>query len=187
MKKSYLAAVIIFFLILISIFITIAPTFFTKGVSRVSLHQNIDLSLILDTPKEIELVFFGYAGCTDICTPRLHNIAEWYQQSIYKDEVQVRFLDISRPYDTFLPQLFAASFNKEFIGVYLKEDFLREYTKEFSVYFARSFRDEHEFDHTANLYLLKRSKNFKELRYIYSAYPYDFKQITADIEELIHE
>ncbi len=187
MKKSYLAAVIILFVILISIIITIAPTFFTKGVSRVEFHQSIDLPLILNTPKEIELVFFGYAGCTDICTPRLHDIAAWYRSSAYKDQVQVRFLDISRPYDTFLPELFAASFHQEFIGIYLKDENLREYTKAFSVYFARSFRNKHEFDHTANLYLLKRTKNSKELRYIYSAYPYDFEQIIADIEELIHE
>jgi len=177
----------IFLVLLLSVLISIAPTFFTKGVSRVSLHQAIELPLILNTDKKIELIFFGYSGCTDICTPRLHTIAKWYDSFKYKDKVQVKFLDISQPYDSFLPNLFARSFHKDFRGVYLTETNLRQYTKAFNVYFSKSLVNKYEFDHTANLYLLKRSKNLKELRYIYTAYPYDLKQINTDIEELLYD
>jgi protein SCO1/2 len=169
--------------------IVIIPTFFTKGVSRLSTDKEVNLPFILNGDKDIELIFFGYAGCSDICTPRLYAINNFYNtlNSKIKEKVIVKFLDISTPYDETLPSRFAQFFNPDFQGVYLAKDVLRDYTKAFNVFFSKSLLDETEYDHTTNLYLLKRNKNTKVIRYIYSAYPYDFKQITLDIEELINE
>lgn len=189
MQKKIYSVVLIIFVVMISVAVMIIPTFFTKDISRVSLNKQIDLPLILDDTKEIKLVFFGYSGCTKICTPRLYSLATFFNtlpQNI-KKRVGVEFVDISSPDDKELPQMFAHSFNKEFKGIYLDQKILRNYTKEFDVYFSRSLLDKTEFDHTANLYLLKKSNNKKEIRYIYSSYPYDYKQIRSDIEELLNE
>ncbi len=183
------AAFMLFLVILISVFIMIIPTFITKGVSRVSTNKEINLPFILNGKKNIELVFFGYAGCSDICTPRLYSIDKFYKtlNSKLKSKIEVKFLDISVPYDETLPSRFAQFFNPDFNGVYLPKDVLRDYTKVFDVFFSKSLLDDTEYDHTANLYLLKRDANNKTLRYVYNAYPYDFKQMTLDIEELVNE
>ncbi|EDZ61926.1 conserved hypothetical protein [Sulfurimonas gotlandica GD1] len=101
--------------------------------------------------------------------------------------VGLEFLDISTPDDETLPNRFANFFNEDFKGIYLDKNTLRDYTKVFSVYFSKSLMDKTEYDHTANLYLIKRSKNKKEIRYIYNSYPYNLHQIKLDIEELLHE
>jgi len=183
------AASMFFLVVLVSVLIMIIPTFFTKDISAVSVNKEINLPLILNDSKNIELVFFGYAGCDDICTPRLYAINKFYNtlDNKIKVKVGVKFLDISVPYDKTLPLRFAKFFNNNFKGVYLSKYVLRDYTKAFNVFFSKSLLDDTGYDHTANLYLLKRDKNGKYLRYIYSAYPYDFKQITLDIEELINE
>jgi len=172
-----------------SVAVMIAPTFFTKGVSRIELTKAFDLPHILNEEKEIEFLFFGYSGCRDICTPRLEAIATFYKtmDADLKKSVGLVFIDISSPEDRELPERFAAFFEKDFRGVYLPKAHLREYTRVFDIFFAQSLRDSTEYDHTANLYIVKKKSNTKEIRYIYTAYPYDFKQIKLDIEELINE
>ena len=188
MKKVHSSLIIVLVLI-VSVLVMILPTFFTKGVSRVELRQELQLPLILNDDKDIKILFFGYAGCADVCTPRLQDLATFYStlDKETKKRVGLEFLDISLPADKSVTHSFANFFNKNFKGIYLSEDVLRTYTKAFRVYFAQSLLDEREFDHSTNLYLIKKNKNKKELRYIYSSYPFDFKQIILDIEELKNE
>ncbi len=189
MKRKLSAFILLLFVLIISLFLMIIPSFYTKGISRVALRQDLALELITEDKQDIELVFFGYAGCRDICTPRLENLGKWYgtlsEQT--KEHLRIKFLDLSHPQDRSLPDTFAKTFHPSFKGVFLDDDILRVYTKAFSVYFSRSLMDETQIDHTTNLYLVKRSDTGKQLRYIYIAYPYDFAQIQNDIEELIHE
>lgn len=187
-KKAYPIFMLIL-TIVTSLFIMIAPTLFTKDISRVTLNKKIDLPLILDDEKEIKLIFFGYSGCADICTPRLYGINEIYKSldTDIKKKVGVEFVDISTPYDSTLPERFASFFNKEFKGIYLDTKVLRNYTKEFGVYFSPGLIDKTGFNHTSNLYLAKKSNNNKVIKYVYTSYPYDFKQIKSDIKELLHE
>ncbi|WP_373034855.1 SCO family protein [Sulfurimonas sp.] len=189
MKKKLYGVLILTLVVVISLLIVIIPTFFTKNISRTSLYKEFELPLILDDDKDIKLLFFGYSGCDKICAPRLYDLNKLYK-SLEHDttkRVGIEFLDISMPNDKKLPEKFALYFNKEFKGIYLDKDIVRDYTKEFSVYFNQSLFDKTEYDHTANLYLIKRTGNKKEIRYVYNSYPYDFKQIKLDIEELLYE
>ena len=189
MKTRYQSTSMIILVIVVSILIMIIPTFFTKGISRVILKKEVNLPLILNDDKDVKLLFFGYSGCSDICTPRLQSLNKFYKalDPEIKKEVGVEFLDISVPSDTELPSRFAKFFNPNFKGIYLDNTVLREYTKLFNVYFSKSLMDSTEYDHTANIYIVKRSQNKKELRYVYNSYPYDFKQINSDIRGLLNE
>jgi len=189
LKNKLGAILILTSIVAISILIVVLPTFFTKGISRVSLNKEITLPLILNDEKDIKILFFGYSGCSDVCTPRLNSLAAFYSgldESTQK-RVGVEFIDISMPFDKTLPQRFAEYFNKEFKGIYLDKKVLYTYTRVFEIYFSKSLLDEMKYDHTSNIYLLKKSSNKKELRFIYSSFPYDFKQINRDIQELIDE
>ncbi len=189
MREKIFLGVMLVLVIAVSILIMVVPTFFTKNISRISSNKEINLPLILNDEKEIKLLFFGYSGCINICTPRLQAINELYSSldEETRKRVGVEFLDISVPDETTLPAEFASSFNKEFKGIYLSQEILREYTKEFKVFFSPSLMNKIEFDHTSNLYLVKKSKDTKEIRFIYNAYPYDFRQIKLDIKELLNE
>jgi len=189
MTKKLYGIFMLLLVICVSIAIMIIPTLVTKGLSRVSLNKEIDLPLILNDVKDIKIIFFGYSGCADICTPRLNSLDKFYKalNTKIKKRVGVEFLDISTPYDKTLPSRFSKFFNSDFKGIYLNKNILRDYTKEFNVYFSTSLTDKTEYDHTANLYIVKRTKNKKEIRYIYNSYPYNFEQINLDIEGLINE
>ena len=189
MKTKIYPFLILFSVVLTSILIVILPTFFTKGVSRITVDKEISLPLILDDNKTIKLLFFGYSGCSDICTPRLYDISEFYNQLTKKERnsLGVEFLDISIPDDKTLPLRFAQFFNPDFKGIFLEEKNLRDYTKEFNVYFSKSLLDETEYDHTAHLYLVTKKNKKKTIRYLYNSYPYDFEQIHLDIKELLNE
>lgn len=187
--KNIYASFLLFLIVIISVIIMIIPTFFTKGIARVSSDKRLNLPLILNDKKDIKLLFFGYSGCRDICTPRLYSINDFYHtlDSSIKKRVGVEFLDISTPCDKTLPLRFAQFFNKNFKGIYLDKNILRDYTKAFNVFFSPSLLEENEYDHTSNLYLVKKTQGEKVLRYIYHAYPYNYKQITLDIKELLNE
>lgn len=189
MRQNIIALALILLVLSTSVFIMIAPTFFTQGISRVELQQDLSLEHILDNNNDIELVFFGYSGCQRICTPRLENLAIWFKTLTQhtQKKVSIKFIDISVPQDPKLPDAFAKAFHESFSGVYLDPDILRVYTKAFNVYFSKSLLDETEMDHTAHLYLTKRDTKGKQLRFIYTAFPYDFLQIQSDIQEIIHE
>ncbi|MFC2073830.1 SCO family protein [Campylobacterota bacterium] len=189
MQKKLLSFVLILLVITLSALVVILPTFFTKGLSRVELQQDFQLDLILDKESDIELIFFGYAGCVNICTPRLESLGRWYSTLPLEtqERVGLKLLDLSVPQNRDLPDDFVKAFHEKFEGVFLDKDIIRVYTKAFSVYFATSMLDSSEVDHTAHLYLVKRGKEEKQLRFIYTAFPYDFKQIQSDIQELLNE
>lgn len=189
MNKALRAFLIITLLLSVSIVVMILPSFSTKGISRIQTNKNIELELILNGTKDIELIFFGYAGCQDVCTPRLEALSKLYYALPLplQKHLGVKFLDLSHPNDKDLPDTFAKFFHTDFEGIFLQSNVLRLYTKSFSVYFANSLTDSTQIDHTSHLYLVKRSENRKELRFIYSSFPYDFKQIQDDIKELINE
>ena len=189
MRKKLLSFLLIFLVLCVSALVVILPTFFTKGLSRVELRQDFELDLILDKKHDIELIFFGYAGCVAVCTPRLESLGKWYSTlpKETQERVGLKLLDLSIPDDRDLPDDFAKAFHEKFEGIFLDQDIIRVYTKVFSVYFSTSMLDSSELDHTAHLYLVKRSKEGKQLRFIYIAYPYDLEQIQSDIEELINE
>lgn len=189
MTKRLRASFLLFLILFISVLIVILPSIFTKGVSRIELKQNVDLELILDGSDDIELVFFGYSGCHTICAPRLQALAQWYVSLEEKEQknITIKFLDLSVPQDKTLPDSFAKAFHEDFKGVFLNSNILKTYTKTFQVYFSSSLFDSTKIDHTAHLYLVKKDKQGKQLRFIYTAFPYDFKQMQLDIQELYHE
>jgi protein SCO1/2 len=115
MQKKISATIIILVVIIVSILIMIIPTFFTKDFSRTSLNKEFELPLILNDDKDIKLLFFGYSGCADICTPRMQDISTLYKSldKKTKERVGIEFLDISVPDDETLPNRFATL--KEYI------------------------------------------------------------------------
>ena len=123
MLKNTLAPLLIILVLTTAIGVMIVPTFFLEKNSHKSLNKEIDLKLILENNKELAIVFFGYAACTDICTPRMESIAKFYNtlDDTVKQNLEIDFLDISKPIDKTLPLRYAEYFNSDFRGIYLNE------------------------------------------------------------------
>jgi len=189
MRKKLLAFALFITTILLSILIVISPSFAGKSLSYVELEQELKLDSVLNGKEDIELIFFGYAGCLNVCTPRLYDIKQWYETLSRKDQerITLKFFDLSTPEDPQTPDIFVKGFHPNFKGIYLDENIIRDYTKVFTVYFAKSLVDEDEIDHSTHLYITKRSNGTKVLRAIYTTYPYDFDYLTEKIKGLINE
>lgn len=189
MKKKFFPLLLIAFTIIISIFVMILPTFFSKNLAYIELKQELKLDLVLSHKEDIELIFFGYTGCLEICTPRIEALKQWYSTLSFEQQerVTLTFFDLSVPKDPTAPDIFVKAFHPKFRGVYLSDKILRKYTKTFNVYFASSLFSKEKIDHSTHLYLAKRTGIKKELRAIYTAYPYNFKLLTTKIEGLLNE
>lgn len=187
-QKKLFGLFLIIFTVSLSLLIAVSATFFNTQ-TRISIDQKIELDKVLSRDKKIEIIFFGYTGCIDICTPRLHYLSDMYKKfsKELQQKVDVVFIDISNPVEESLPDQFAKSFHKDFIGEYLHEKNVRNYTRAFSVYFSKSLFDETEYNHTTNLYIVTKKDERKSIRYVYNTYPYDVDTIIQDIQGLIDE
>jgi len=189
MKKKLLPVLLIAFTIILSALIFILPSITGKNFTYITVKQELPLARVLNNQADIELVFFGYAGCLDVCTPRIEAIKQWYLTLSKKQQkrIGVRFFDLSIPKDPQTPDIFIKAFHKNFTGVYLSQKELRTYTKEFNVYFSDSLLKKGEINHSAHLYITKRTTTNKELRAIYTAFPYNFVLINSKLKTLLEE
>ncbi|MCU7950016.1 MAG: SCO family protein [gamma proteobacterium symbiont of Bathyaustriella thionipta] len=189
MSKKFIAPIIIFTLLLLSLLLIFLPSISAEKNGRITINRAINLPLLKQHEKETLLVFFGYSGCVDICTPRLMQIASWYDKlnvSI-KKRTTLLFFDLSSPEDKNTPDRFAKTFHNDFHGIYLNRQNINNYVSAFDVYYAQSLFKANEIDHTSHLYLLKKGEKGHDLRTIYSAYPYDLLQVKTDMEGLLNE
>jgi len=166
----------LFSFISIIIVIVISPfigSFFSQK-HYTEMDQEIKSSVFDAYDEKNLLVFFGYVGCIDICTPRLNEISSVYKKLKKENiDVGVVFINTSKLQDSELSELFAKSFHKDFKGVYLEGEALNNLKKEFKVYSAPSFSKPDEIDHTSFLYLLKKVKSKYYLKIIYTSVPLD--------------
>jgi protein SCO1 len=152
---------------------------------------------IVDTPisapylnvgtKEYMLVFYGYVGCTHVCTPVLENLARFYQSkefTPYKSMIDLVFVNLLSEVSQEQPDQFAKGFNPQFIGVHLSPKELQSLDKELSVYFAKQKGEVFELDHSDFVYLIHRkSDKSLSLVNIYMTHPFDGAFVVRDLQQ----
>lgn len=138
----------------------------------------------IKSDKKFVLLFFGYFGCRDVCTPILEEMSKMYESKEFeelKESVDFVFVNLTPEVEAFEPDLFAKYFNNDFKGVYLSKSELFSMDRNFELYFARSLSDNSELDHTDNLYLIENNSKTKVLKSIYSTHPIKRKKLIDDI------
>lgn len=152
---------------------------------RIHIHKPIQMPAHTPALKKQTLIFFGYVGCMDVCTPRLHEIAaivNQYERQTYNHDLDVLFINIDTTTTTHQADTFAKAFHPNFIGVTLPKNELMKLTSMFNTYFSAGLRDKNEINHTQHLYLLRKDANQNHyLRNIYIKVPYDHKIILDDL------
>jgi protein SCO1/2 len=152
---------------------------------RIHIHKSIQMPEHTPALKKQALIFFGYVGCIDVCTPRLHEIAaivNQYEQQTSRRDLDVLFINIDAASATQEADTFAKAFHPNFTGVTLPKNELMKLTSMFNTYFSAGLRDKNEINHTQHLYLLRKDANQNHyLRNIYIKVPYDRKIILDDL------
>lgn len=161
-------AVTVVFLLFIPLFQSMAFQNSTNG--KISIERDIKAPFLPYSDKKFSLIFFGYYGCADVCTPflqKLGTIYDSYEFKSYKKEVDIYFINLNPEVKKHNPDEFAKYFNTDFKGIYLSKDEIMAIDREFGLYHTASLRDKNEINHTDNLYLLERNGIDLKLKRIY--------------------
>lgn len=182
MEKSWVRYIFLPLLMSVIIIILFVPGYLSRSAEKIEMDEKIHTPVFDRYGSGTLLVFFGYAGCADICMPRLQDIASFYRRLERPEDVQVIFINLLPVEDQNVPDAFAKAFHEDFTGFYPGEEALRRLRDEFNVVFERSLVDEGEYDHTAFLFRLVRERDGYRLRAIYTSAPFNGELILQDIE-----
>jgi len=157
--------IIVVSLLLVSITLNVG-----KSDGKIVLNRPIQSSVFNHYQEEKLLLFFGYAGCLNVCTPKLKTLASIYAKVSPKrqKDVGVVFVNLSHLEDPQTATIFAKAFHPDFTALYLNEKLLSSLQKEFQVYMAPSLTDKGEYDHTAFVYLLHKTTTGYKVNAIYT-------------------
>jgi len=175
--------------LIISIFLILFSSSFDKNGGIVKLNREVKTSVFNNSKHRFLFVFFGYVGCSDVCTPRLSELTSIYRElkADYKVDVGVVFVNLIKLRDAELPTLFAKSFHKDFTALYLQGRKLRDIQNEFDIYCSASLTSQGDWDHTSFLFLLEKTKDKYIFKRIYTYIPFDKQTIIKDILDLKHD
>ncbi|MDD5717987.1 MAG: SCO family protein [Sulfuricurvum sp.] len=159
----------------------------TKG--KIVINKVIEAPYLKGSNKEVFLVFFGYVGCTKVCTPILHRLNDFYTSKAFaplKPYVGLTFVNLMPEVTPEQPGEFAHSFNPNFQGVYLSQRQLMGIDRDFALFFSKSLRDISEIDHSDYVYLMERQKDGRlKLHSIYMTHPLNASMLQDDIAYLL--
>ncbi len=186
-KKAFLA--IILFVAMIFVIPALQSILFAShSTGKMSIEKKLEAPYLQSSDKDIMLLFFGYVGCTKVCTPILHQLDEIYDSKAFepiKKNVDLMFVNLMPELEPNQPDIFAKSFNPSFKGVYLSQKELMHIDRELGVYFSKSIGDAAEIDHSDNLYLVQKQKDGTlRLKSIYSMHPLNRDMLINDISDL---
>jgi len=139
--------------------------------------------------KDYMIVFYGYVGCTKVCSPILYNLNRFYSSdsfSKFEPFVDFIFVNLLPNVSNELPDQFAKSFNPKFSGVYLTQKEISGIDKELHLYLDNRANEPFDIDHSDHIYLIKREKNGKFILInTYTTHPLNQSLILDDLSEYI--
>jgi len=149
----------------------------------IQINKNVEVPF-LHSDKKIILLYFGYVGCQDVCSPFLMKLSKLYDSKEFDgviEDVEIIFVNLTPEVEAFQPDLFAKFFNTHFKGIYLTKREVLNIDRNFALFFSRDLNEKSELNHTDYLYLIKNSNNTFILKNIYSTHPLEEKKLINDI------
>ena len=150
-----------------------------KNSSIIPLDRSIPALSGKYLDKEYLLVFVGYVGCRDVCSPRLERLAELYSRldEEKKNTSAVLFVDFVPENDPEQSRRFAEFFHKDFDGISTDKYLRKELRKELDIYFSSDAARPNEYNHSDYLYLLKQEEGMWHLRGVVTASHWDMEKL----------
>ena len=180
-KKIFGYFLIVFSFSLI-ILIGFPQVYSNNAAGRIDKTVKVESEFLKDEDAEVVLLYFGYVGCKNICTPAMNEISTIYKQ-LQSKNVKVYFLSLL-DVEVNTVREYAMYFNKDFKGLKLPHKELEALKAKLRVQTTSSFSDANEINHAGHLYVLERDKknNLYEQKYIYTTRPLNTKVIIEDIK-----
>lgn len=122
--------------------------------------------------REYTLLYVGYTGCVNICTPRLKELSTI--QRVLNDrgnEINYMFLDLRELGDDVSCD-FLKAFEGSFEVLSLDESKKNQLLRELGFYYSQSLYDSNEFEHSSYLYLIQKEDDQVKLVATVMQYPF---------------
>ena len=186
-SKYKLFAILLTFLFFLTVPFLQSILFSSNSQGAIEVNKSLEASFI-KSDKKFVLVFFGYVGCKDVCTPLLQELNSFYESKEFetlKEYVEIMFVNLTPEIEKFQPDLFAKFFNKDFKGIYLSKKETLNIERVFGVYFSKNLSDKTQLNHTDNIYLIENNRDNKILKTIYLTHPLKTKKLINDIIQAV--
>lgn len=168
--KSFFIKVII--LIIILIIPVVILLVYSKKHTFVEQEKILSKQYSKYFKDQYTLLYVGYTGCVNICTPRLTEIATI--QRVLADRntnINYMFLDLRTLGDD-VSRDFLKAFHGNFELLVLDETKKNLFLREMGFYYTQSLYDSNEFEHTSYMYLIKKDGN--EIKLVATVMQYPF-------------
>lgn len=187
MNRRTVFAALLMIALLVAVPMFISLLFTHQNAGKICVEKEIDAPYLEHVSKDVFLVFYGYVGCTKVCTPMLHRLNAFYSSRAfdpYRNEVGFVFVNLMPEIQPDQPEKFAHFFNPAFEGIYLESRELMEIDRTLGVYFSKSLNDPLELDHSDYIYLIRKDKGGRlVLLNIYMTHPLNQKLVLDDLHE----
>jgi len=183
-KKPYIIILLTLFFLLVPLLQSLI--FSANSTGKIDINKKVEASFIHSNKKNI-LIYFGYVGCADVCTPFLYKLSDLYESEAFKkfkDNTDVLFVNLTPNEEPFQADLFAKFFNKNFKGIYLSKKEILTLDRNFNLFFSDDLQDETQINHTDNLYLVQNKLDIKILKSIYFTHPLNSEQLIDEINKI---
>ena len=120
------------------------PQFYSNDSSgRINKEIQLNFEFLNKEKSPTVMLFFGYVGCGDICSPALTEVGRIYNR-VDKDKTNVYFLNVLDTTRKDTPQSYAKGFHKDFKGVYLDSEGINNVAAELNLSIIKVNDQEHE-------------------------------------------
>lgn len=189
MKKKIVLFIILIVMGSVALPLLLSLMFSSQSDGRIVVNKPIEASYLDPTSEGgVKLVYFGYVGCTKICTPILENLDAFYRSKNmdgYRKDVEIVFVNLTPHVSPEQAVDFAKAFNPAFHGIYLNKHDLMRLDRDLGIFFSDSLTDETEINHSDFLYMIKKISDGKyKLLYIYPTHPLNENVIVKDLNTM---
>lgn len=154
---------------------------------KIAIEKHVNAPFLSNINQDTIVLFFGYVGCINACAPTLTHLSKIYASpnlKILRSSVVFVFVNLIPEIPKEQPQIFANSFNKEFIGLHLSRHELLNIEREFALFYSTSIVDKSEMAHSDFVYLIKRENGKLILKNAYTTHPLNQNSLINDINNV---
>lgn len=151
------------------------------NAGRSEKRMDLDFPFLKEETSEVVLVYFGYVGCTRVCSPALNDLAEIYREALKRDAYHppaVWFVNMTPEMDASSVQSWAKHFDEGFKSYAPNEEELQGMVKTLNLVYTQLGA---EAEHMPYAYLIRKTDKGYGLVYIYTSSPYNRAVMLRDI------
>jgi len=151
---------------------------------RIEKKIPLAFSFLKDEKARLVLIYFGYVGCTRVCTPALSDLAQIYRlRKIASADhpPALWFINMTPQMDSAAVQSWAEHFDPDFKSYAPSETELQRIAQTLNLIYTNLGV---ESEHMPYAYLAQKTDNGYEVVYIYTSSPYNRNVMLKDMEAL---